>query len=341
MKTTLHTILLFICLVTAIISCKKPDVADKETCKNLLTTNSPIRYRDSVFANVDSFPNIFYRNAPNFDKVEELKLDIYMPAGDTATSRACLIFMHGGAWDRRTPNISFPPPSYGNGTRKSERLNCLAYAKRGYVVISPSYRTGKDFRSGQSSNDSTFKVYEAVYRAAQDARAMLRYVKKNALSGKIDVNKIFIGGASAGAGIAINAVYLDQNEIGNFFPNWGPLDDTGIYDYPGYSLRVKEVINIAGAINDKNYIDAGDAPMISSYGTEDGYYKDSITLATRLYPKLTFDNGQKIQQRFTQLGIITPPFILFQGQGHANNDANSFLINLNRTCNWMYSLLNS
>ena len=79
--------------------------------------------------------------------------------------------------------------------------------------------------------------------------------------------------------------------------------------------------------------------MISSYGTEDGYYKDSITLSMRLYPKFTFDNGQKIHQKFTQLGIITPPIILFQGQGHANNDPTAFLTNLNTTSAWMYSLL--
>ncbi len=346
MKTKLTPLLLIICFITAIISCKKPDALDKETSKNLITTasNTPLRYRDSVFANVDSFPNIFYRNAPNFDKVEELKLDVYMPAGDTATSRACLIFMHGGAWDRLTPNITLPPPNYGSGTRKGQRSICLAYAKRGYVVISPSYRTGKDFRRGQSPSDSSFKFYEAVYRASQDARAMLRFVKKNAITGKINVNKIFIGGGSAGAGTAVHTIYLDQSEIGNGFSSlWGALDGTGIYDYPDYNLKVKGVINVEGAIFDKNYIDAGDPPMISSYGSEDQYYKDSVgvpLMSMRLYPKFKFDSGPKIHQRFSQLGIFTPPIILYLGKGHgANNDPILLKNTINFTSAWMYSLL--
>lgn len=333
MKTNLTSFLLFICLATAILSCKKPDVLDKQTSKNLITTTTtPVRYRDSVFANVDSFPNFFYRTVQNYDRVEDLKFDVYMPSGDTASKRACIVFIHGGGW--------FRGPENGLGSRKGERRFCIAYAKRGYTVISPSYRLGKDFKPRQSSSDSSFKVYEGVYRAAQDVRAMLRFLKKNSTAGKIDTNKIFIGGGSAGAGNAINTAYLDQLEIGNgFTANWGKLDGNGVYDYPGYSLKVKGVLNIAGAIFDKNYIDAGDPPMISFYGSEDGYYKDSLTIPGPMTPIFRFDNGKKIHQRFSQLGIITPPIVLFQGQGHANNDPTAFTTILNATCAWMYNLL--
>ncbi len=122
--------------------------------------------------------------------------------------------------------------------------------------------------------------------------------------------------------------------------NWGALDGTGTYDYPGYTLKVKGVINIEGAINDKNYIDAGDPPMISAYGTEDGNFKDSIALSARLYPKFRFENGQKIHQRFTQLGINTPPIILYLGKGHgAHGDPVILKNTINVTSAWMYSLL--
>ncbi len=331
MKTKLTPFLLFTCFLYAILSCKKPDAINIKTSKNLITTASttPVRYRDSVFANVDSLPNIFYRTAQNYDRLENLNCDVYMPAGDTVTKRACIIFIHGGAWKRN--------PENSLGTRKGERRICLAYAKRGYVVITPSYRLGIDFKPRQSSADSIRKLHETVYRATQDIRALVRFVKKNALYANIDTNKIFIGGGSAGAGAAIHATYLDQDEIGNMIAELGPLDGTGIYDHPGYSKKVKGVINIAGAIHDKNYIDAGDPPMISSYGTEDGLYKDSIE---RIYsPHYRFHNGQMMQQRLIQLGIPTPPMILFQGQGHANNDPTAFLTNLNRTSAWMYSLL--
>lgn len=331
MKTTIAPFFLFILLAIAILSCKKPDALDKATSKNLLITNTTtlVRYRDSVFAKVDSFPNIFYRTVQNYDRVENLKLDVYMPAGDTATTRACVIYIHGGGWSRL--------PENGPGTRKGERRICLAYAKRGYVVISPSYRLGIAYNPSLSRPDSIRKLQESVYRSTQDIRALLRFVKKNGTSGgRIDVNKIFIGGGSAGAGAAIHAIYLTEDEILGVFPNLGPLDGNGIYDYPGFDLKVKGVINMAGVIQNKNFIDAGDPTMISSYGSLDPFYKDTVLNSS---PHYTFHNGQMINQRLTQLGIATSPIILFQGQGHGNNDPTAFTTNLNTTSAWMYNLL--
>lgn len=324
MKTTLNPILLFICIATLIFSCKKSDFLDKEISKSLLTSTTPVRYRDSVFANVDSFPNVFYRTVQNYNKWEELKLDVYMPAADTVKLRACIIYIHGGA--------------FAGGTRKKDRAILLNLAKRGYTVISPSYRLGRDWKAGQSRADSAFKYYEAYYRATQDARAMLRFVKKNALVAKIDTTKIFIGGESAGAGTAMHATYLSQDELGNVFSSWGPLDGTGMYDYPGYNSKVKGVLNVAGAIFNKNYIDAGDPPTISAYGTEDILYTDTIESNS---PYTFFANGQIIHQRFNQLNILTPPIILYPGKDHAGFLRNPALVNdaINKICVWVHSLL--
>ncbi len=329
MKTKLTPFLLFTFFLYPILSCKKPDALNKETSKNLITTaaTTPIRYRDSVFANVDSFPNIFYRTVQNYDRVENLKLDVYMPAGDTATKRACIIFIHGGGWSR-----------VNDGGRKSLRSACLQYSKKGYVVISISYRTGQDYKAGQSSSDSIFRFNESIFRATQDCRAAMRFIKKNALTGMIDINKIFIAGGSAGACTAMNVIYLDQIEIGNSFTNFGPLDGNGVYDYPGYSLKVKGLINIEGFISRKTFIEFGNAPMISAYGTEDVFYNDSTTILRKV--KFDFDNGQKIHQRFAQLGISTPPIILYPGKGHgAHGDPLILKNTINATSAWMYNLL--
>lgn len=329
MKPLLTLTLAFLLALTWI-SCKKENGGNtKSLIQSSLST--PLRYRDSVFASVDttSFFNVFYRTAQNFDIVEDLKLDAYLPKNDTAHLRAAVIFIHGGAFDRSL-----------NGTRKAEMANCIDYAKRGFVAISISYRRGKDFKSGQSHTDSVGKVYDAIYRAAQDARAALRFIKKNAASAKIDTNRIFIGGVSAGAATAMNVVYLDPIEIAPNFQQFGPLDGVGAYDYPGFSLKVKGVINLAAAIYDKNYIQISDEPMISFFGTDDGYYKDFFTIPSRNYPSFTFDNGKKIKLRMDQLGIVSQLDTII-GKDHAGFLGDTKLVKnaVNTSANWMYNLM--
>ncbi len=330
MKSSNLLKLLFAIISITIFSCKKQDDV---IINSLIQSNrsTPVRYRDSVFASVDttSFFNIFYRRAQNFNGTTDLKMDAYLPFGDTASNRAAIVFIHGGG--------------FGAGSRKGpgDQKICTDYSKRGYVTISISYRLGVNFLPGQTQAQSEQKYYDAVYRAAQDARAALRFIKKNAISAKIDTNRIFIVGGSAGAGTAINVVYLDQPELNGIdFSQWGPLDGTGIYDYPGYNLNVKGVVNIAGAMADKNYIDFGDEPMINFYGTEDIYYKDNVLAIRNGYPAMFFDNGQKIKLHMDNLGISSP-ITLYQGRDHAGFLNDPLLIKdaLNISANWMYNLM--
>lgn len=330
MKNNFTKSITLLLLMLGLYSCKKEDQTTTKTL--LVEPSAPVRYRDSVFATVDaSIMNVSYRIVKNFDIVEDLKLDIYSPANDTATKRAALIILHGGAYSRPNPAISGEA-----GTRKSARGMATAYAKRGYVVFAISYRRGKDFKAGQSPADSSMKVYEAIYRAVQDSRAAIRCIKSNANSVKIDPDKLFIFG-----GGATNVVYTDQNEVGNTFSSWGPLDGTGKFDYPGYNVKVKGTINIEGAMINGNWINAGDPPVFSCYGTLDRFYYDSKTLVSIGYPLLQFTNGIKIHERLSSLGINCPPIVLYPGRDHGVNGTDPVAFNntLNLSCDWMYNLL--
>lgn len=327
MKPLLKLTFAFLLALT-LSSCKKENLANT---KSLIQNNAstPVRYRDSVFASVDTttYFNVFYRRVQNFDGMVDLKMDAYLPLGDTVSRRAAVIYIHGGG--------------FGAGSRKDADIKriCTDYAKRGYVAITISYRLGVNFIYGQTRTQSEQKYYDAVYRAAQDARAALRFIKMHGQSAKIDTNKIFIGGGSAGAGTAINTAYLDQAElVGTDFSQWGPLDGKGIYDYPTYGLRVKGVINLAGAIIHKTYINNGDEPMISFYGTEDIYYKDDVLNYRQGYLPIAFDNGKKIKLYMDNLGIKSDT-TLYVGRDHAGYDANIIKNFLNVSSNWMYNLM--
>jgi dienelactone hydrolase len=283
-----------------IFSCRKTGNPENDS-KSFLSYSSGVRYLDDIFSGVDtSAHNILYRVVDNYDITERLALDVYLPAGDTQASRPAIIMIHGGGFDRQIPEEQNPPT---NGTRKDPLMVdlCNFFARKGYVTISLSYRRGKDLAPGQTVTDSIIKYYEAAYRAAQDARAAVRFIKQHSSLAGIDTNNIFVFGGSAGAITAMNVAYADKADIPNYYiERWGPLDGDDVYDYAGHSVRVKGVINAEGVITDTNYIDAGDPPLASLYGDRDEFYNDSTLLSSRA---LAFYNGQKIHLRANRSGV--------------------------------------
>ena len=79
------------------------------------------RYLEGVFSDVDV-------STVTYSEVNNLQLDIYQPLGDTENNRPLIILAHGG--------------SFIAGVRTNPSMVSLgeAFAKRGYVVASISYR---------------------------------------------------------------------------------------------------------------------------------------------------------------------------------------------------------
>jgi acetyl esterase/lipase len=355
---TISNLVGFLVVVFFSNACKKNDKAETKSFLQGESTN--IRYRDSVFANVDttSLFNIFYRKVNNYNRVDSLKLDVYQPAGDTDPKRAAIIFIHGGGFGEtaRSKGVNYNTTNL----RKTVTDICLAYAKRGYVVISPSYRVGID-PSGNPAivNDQLNKIYETIYRATQDIRALVRFVKLGANIGRIDTNKIFIGGGSAGAITALHANYLDPTEAPNGFGIWGALDGTGEYDYPGPSNKTLGVVNIEGMLINTSFIDYNEGPIVSTYGISDLFYYGTST-SHPPYPNLqvSFSNGLQINAQLTKLGVTPIATYVYNPGNHgassgvdidsSGTDANGdyrivYPLNaantINFTSNWMYNRL--
>lgn len=270
------------------------------------------RYHDYVFTGVDITNNITYGTNTTFSgSTATLKLDVYQPQGDTLAERPLIIWTHGG--------------SFVGGSKGDAPMVKIAsdFAKMGYVTASIDYRlfmTDLPF-PGPDSNDAG----AAVMRAVHDAKAAVRYFRKNYAEGgntyKIDTSKIYFGGASAGGIIALHLGYMDKPEE---FPSY--IDTTGttqgnvtgqqglhggiegLSGNQGYSSDVKAIINLSGAILDTNMIGANDLPLFSSHATGDGtvpYGTELIYLSPpSTFPIQVIDGSASVMQRADEMGLV-------------------------------------
>jgi dienelactone hydrolase len=271
-----------------------------------------LRYRDIMFDDT-TVSNITYgSNVTMGNGAATLRMDVWMPKADTVTNRPLIILAHGGNF------------LGGSKTGTDVLQFCNDFADMGYVVASIDYRVGMtNFPfPGPDSSDAT----EAVIRAVHDAKAAVRYFKMNYTIGGntygIDTSNIFFMGVSAGGFMALQVAYLDDEAE---YPAW--CDSTnqyglhggieGLSGNPGYSSNVRAVINIAGALGDTAYIDAGDEPCMLFHGDADNTvpYGSAMIVLLGTYPLLQVDGSYSIDARLTQLGI-THCFETYEGQDH-------------------------
>ncbi|HRH60283.1 MAG TPA: alpha/beta hydrolase, partial [Chitinophagaceae bacterium] len=138
------------------------------------------RYRDSIFSAIETTTVVFGANLDYHDVMDTLRADIYQPQQDDDTARAMIIYVHGGGFVKGTRNDS------------SIQALCRKLTARGYVTATI------DYRIGISDHQQVSGLINASLRAVQDLNAFIRFAKTNAAQLKIDTNKIFIAGSSAG-----------------------------------------------------------------------------------------------------------------------------------------------
>lgn len=282
------------------------------------------RYDTEIFTNVTVISDKTYGSNLDLNgNTVILKMDIYQPAGDTATQRPLIIFAHGGSF---------------TGGDKADTFNTnfsTRFAKRGYVVASINYRLGVALPISQAN------MQKAIWRAVQDMKAAVRFFRKDnatANNFKIDPAFVFTAGISAGSFIALNYAYLDQsseipsaidtNQLGGLEGNSGNL---------GYSSAINAIINLSGGISDTLWMRPGDEPMVSAHGDQDStipYCTDTIFAGTT--PIMVVSGSGSMNIRAGNIGL-TNPMHTFYGQGHcattggyicpdANVDTTIFLI---------------
>jgi len=234
------------------------------------------RYIDDIF-NVIMINEVEYGENTNqsfidSDYTQTLYMDIYQPDEDNFEDRPLIIFMFGGAF-------------IGGSKESGDIVDlCTNFAKKGYVAAAIDYR----LTTNLILNPSEEKAYEAVIKAIQDLRASIRYFRMNdALYDdyKIDSNRIYVGGISAGAIASLNSVYMDTEEEALMLVTSEHLEELGGFEgesgNPGYASDAHGVVNLCGAIGSLDWIGQPDKPIVSMHGDQDGtvpYSDESVTL---------------------------------------------------------------
>jgi len=207
---------------------------------------------------------------------EELKFDLYTPAGDTETARPVILVAHTG---------SFLPPLFNGGitgarSDSTTATICRELASRGYVAVAYTYRAGW-LPTSEDQNVRTSTLLQAAYRGIQDTRSCIRYMRKTvAEDGNpygIDPDKIGIVGVGTGSYLAwgvgslyeyeellvekfidteTGLSYIDTTILGN------PFGDTNaaicLANTPGYSSDIDFAFSLGGACGDLTWIDGED-----------------------------------------------------------------------------------
>ena len=263
-----------------------------------------LRYDQEVFSSVDISSNIIYGSNINANNAtENLIMDIYQPDGDTAQYRPLIVWVHGG--------------SFIAGTKNDQDITDLsiAFAKRGYVCASISYRLGIPVPFGEAN------ATKAVYRAVQDMKAAIRFFRKDAATSnvyKIDPEIIFGGRSSAGAFTALHLAYLNEvSELPAVIDTIALGNIEGESGNQGYASNVNAVINLCGALGFKEYIVHGDIPFVSMHGTNDQtvpYSSDTIYLLG-LFPIMEVDGSFAASEYANSIGVYNEMYTYY-GSGH-------------------------
>lgn len=271
------------------------------------------RYASDVYSNVTLSSNIVFGSNTSFSgSTTSLTLDFYEPAADTALARPLIIWVHGG--------------SFLGGSKTDMDVQELSnrFAKKGYACASINYRLG--FYPVDSAN-----AIKAVLRATQDLKASIRFFYKDKATAnmyKIDTNRIFIGGSSAGAITSLHVAYLDQDcEIADYISgsNLAALGGMeGASGNPGYSTKVAGVINLCGALGRYSWMESGDVPLVSLHGTADGTVKYNRAIVNPGVPLMYLDGSRMLLERSCALNhphklytFLGAPHVPYAGNGTA------------------------
>jgi acetyl esterase/lipase len=231
----------------------------------------PCNYSEKKYAIREKL-RIFYGAATNFSGgTDSLWIDIFYPVGDKNTKRPIMLFVHGGG--------------FSGGNYKDVTTQAKAFAQRGFVAATASYRLG--FFRPVLPNQYPWALDKseperAAYRAMVDIKGAVRFLNGRAAIDSSDMNEFFIGGFSAGAITSLNVALVQTDTYkpassgaissvsvqGNTYqrPDLGGVQ--GSLNMNGTNTLIKGVLNYFGGVWDTLALEAAGShgnPGIFSY----------------------------------------------------------------------------
>jgi acetyl esterase/lipase len=279
------------------------------------------RYTSSIFDSI-TVETVQYGKGENVDgQMQDLKMDIYRPHGDTASHRPVFIFAFGGG--------------FVQGSKEDDYVVriCRKVAETGYVAAAIDYRTGIDFASGVLGPVEEFM--RVFFRPMQDMRGAIQYFKAHAdsmgNSYRIDTNNIIIGGGSAGAITALNVAYADSAEFAEI-GDMSAIDELGSFRsttgfHKDYNWDdVAGVFNVAGAMVEAEWLEAGDPPLVSAHGDEDNTVPYKGGVLDLGFGKIGLEGSYLIDSVAEERNVCSYLYTL-EGVGHPSGSTASLFIN--------------
>jgi len=267
------------------------------------------RYRyTSTHDNVSvSEDHVYGNNVTALGVNTELVFDFYEAVDNAAADRPLIILAHGGFFLAGSNDGADVVPL------------CEDFARMGYAVASISYRLGI-----ANLLDLENELIRAVWRGVHDGRAAVRYFRKSVEEEGnpwgIDPDRIYMGGVSAGGFLAVHHAYVDdESEIPAIIDQSQPGMGGGLEGEsgnPGFSSEVAGIFNVSGALKDANWMQPGDAPLVSVHGTDDGtvpYGSGSVALLG--FNVTEVDGSATLHERAEEIGL-THCFVTIDGAGH-------------------------
>lgn len=228
--------------------------------------------------------NVFYGN----DTAQIM--DIYLPAGRDTAKTNVLLFIHGGSWNS------------GDKNEFTDAIAAVRVKLPGYAMFNINYRLAK--------NDSTrFPVQ------MNDIESAIHFIERKANEYKVNVNKVGLIGASAGAHLALLKAYKNNSngKVKAVVDLFGPSDLTDLYNNHPVPAQARPVlVDFLGATpatnpqtyyqaSPVNFVNAQSVPAKIFHGTEDVVVP--IAQSTALAAKLLANN-------------VKVDTTIYKGEGH-------------------------
>ncbi len=237
------------------------------TAPALLAQDCSIPFTEPMFG-VQQEMDILYGSSVRYNgTTQELRLNLFKPVDDEQTQRPLIILIPGGG--------------FFDGDRSDLNAMCRDLASKGWAAATISYRLGF-YAPWPLSSPFAYdpaEIVRAAYRAQQDARGAVRFLKARSAIDSTSTENVMLMGFSAGAITALHAAYVDDpskkpaacEAIGpvSRFPSTYPRPDLGpiegTLNLNGQNEKVLAVASNYGGLLDTSLISGPLDPALYMY----------------------------------------------------------------------------